>query len=49
MASDPRDLRYRLRRYRELYQLNPDPKAREVLEQSIKELEQQLGENREPD
>jgi len=49
MAFDHDDIRDRLRRYRELHRSNSDPKSRQVLEELIRELEQQLGEGREPD
>lgn len=45
----PDELRDRIRRYRDLHALNPDPKAREALEAIIRELEAQLGDRREPD
>ena len=41
---DPEEIREQLRRCRELHKLNPDAKAREALQEVIRELERQLGE-----
>jgi hypothetical protein len=46
MASDHDEIRARIRRYRELYRVNADKMAREAIEQIIRELEQQIGEDR---
>jgi len=47
MASDPEEIRARIRRYRELYRANADKMAREAIEQVIRELERQIREGRE--
>ena len=44
MATDPEEIRARIRRYRELHGANRDKMAREAIEQIILELERQIGE-----
>ena len=44
MASDPEEIRARIRRYRELHRANADKIAREAIEQIIRELERQISE-----
>jgi hypothetical protein len=45
MASNRDEIRERIRRYRELYRANADKMAREAIEQIIRELERQVGED----
>jgi len=45
MESDPEAIREKIRRYRELHRLNPDPMARRALEEAIRDLEGQLNDD----